>query len=158
MSSNLPKRVLILRNHLLMNAGLQSLLSGQESLEVIGKNARDQEELIRLIDHIQPDVIIVDEDFLFPNLAELLRSLQRYPKKRTIILSLEENQIYVYDTMQIQLRQLSDFLAVLWLFVSSTSAELIISNLGKEELENLVERNLNIKTCSKFRETDHILF
>jgi len=43
----------------------------------------------------------------------LLRSLQRYPKKRTIILSLEENQIYVYDTMQIQLRQLSDFLAVL---------------------------------------------
>ena len=113
MSSNLPKRVLILRNHLLMNAGLQSLLSGQESLEVIGKNARDQEELIRFIDHIQPDVIIVDEGFLFPNLAELLRSLQRYPKKRTIILSLEENQIYVYDTMQIQLRQLSDFLAVL---------------------------------------------
>jgi len=113
MSSNLPKRVLILRNHLLMNAGLQSLLSGQESLEVIGKDTHDREELFRFIDRTQPDVIIVDEDFLFPNLAELLRFLQRYPKKRTIIISLEGNQIQVYDTMQIQLRQLSDFLAVL---------------------------------------------
>ena len=113
MASTLPKRVLILRNHLLMNAGLQSLLSEQESLEVIGKNTHDQQELFQLIDHTQPDVIIVDEDFLIPNLAELLRFLQRYPGKRTIIMSLEENQIYVYETMQIQLQQLSDFLAVL---------------------------------------------
>lgn len=96
-----------------MNAGLQILLSGQESLEVIGKEIQNREDLFRFIESIQPDVIIVDEGVLAPKLADLLKFLQNYPKKRTIIMSLEKNQIQVYDTKQIQLHQLGDFLDVL---------------------------------------------
>ena len=113
MTSNLPKRILILRNNLLMNAGLQNLLSGQESLEVIGKEIQNQDDLFRFIERIQPDVIIVDEGILAPKLADLLKFLQSYPKKRTIIMSLEKNQIQVYDTKQIELHQLGDFLDIL---------------------------------------------
>lgn len=113
MTSNSPKRILVLRNQLLMNAGLQILLSRQESLEVIGKEIQNQDDLFRFIERLQPDVIIVDEGILAPKLADLLKFLQNYPKKRTIIMSLEENQIQVYDTKQIQLHQLDDFLALL---------------------------------------------
>lgn len=96
-----------------MNASLQSFLSEQESLEVIGKEIKNREDLFRFIEQIQPDVIIVDEGLLAPKLADLLKFLQRYPKKRTIIMSLETNQIQIYDTKQIQLHQLGDFLELL---------------------------------------------
>jgi DNA-binding NarL/FixJ family response regulator len=113
MTSDSPKRILVLRNQLLMNAGLQSLLSKQESLEVIGKEIQNQDDLFRFLERLKPDVIIVDEGILAPKLADLLKFLQSYPKKRTIIMSLEKNQIQVYDTKQIQLHQLGDFLALL---------------------------------------------
>jgi len=96
-----------------MNAGIQSLLSEKDTLEVIGMDVNHRDDLFRLIERTQPDVIIVDEGVLAPRLADLLKFLQRYPKKRTIILSLEENQIQIYDTKRIRLQQLEDFLAVL---------------------------------------------
>lgn len=96
-----------------MNAGVQGLLSRQEALDVIGKEIHDQKEMFRVIEQVQPDVVVVDEDILAPNLAAILTFLQGYPKTRMVILSLVENQIQVYDMQQIQLQQLSDFLAVL---------------------------------------------
>jgi len=112
MASILPKRVLVLRNHLLMNAGIQSLLSEQDTVEVFGVDIQSN-DLFRFIEDIQPDVIIADEEILAPKLADLLMFLQNYPKKRTIIMSLVHNQIQVYDTNQIQLHQLDDFLALI---------------------------------------------
>jgi len=108
-----PKRILILRNTLLLNAGIQSLLSERESLKVVGKEVESRSELLKHIENEQPDVIIVDEDILVAHLAAMLKFLQNYPKTRTIIMSLEESRIRIYDTMQIELDGIEDFLAVL---------------------------------------------
>jgi len=108
-----PKKILILRNTLLLNSGIQSLLSERESLKVVGKDFESRSELLQHIENEQPDVIIVDEDILVAHLAAMLKFLQNYPKTRTIIMSLEENQIKIYDTMQIQAEQIDDFLALL---------------------------------------------
>ena len=108
-----PKRILILRNTLLLNAGIHSLLSGHDSLEVVGRDFESQNELLQHIENEQPDVIIVDEDFHFAHLAEMLEFLHSYPKTRTILMSLEENRVRIYDTMQIELEGIEDFLAVL---------------------------------------------
>ena len=108
-----PKRILILRNTLLLNAGIQKLLSGRDSFKVVGKDFESQNELLQHIESEQPDVIIVDDDFHVANLAEMLKFLDSYPKTRTILMSLEENRIRIYDTMQIELEGIEDFLAVL---------------------------------------------
>jgi hypothetical protein len=110
MTPTLPRKILVLRNNLLINAGVQSLLSGQDDLEVIGQEIHDQKELLGYISH----VIIMDEWVLVPNLTMLLMFLQHYPKKRTILVSLKENQVQIYDTKQIHVQELRDFLAVVW--------------------------------------------
>jgi len=113
MTSTPPKRILVLRNNLAFNAGIQNLLSEQKTLDVIGIESSDRRELFKQVLHLQPDVIITDEGFLMPNLAALLKFLQSYPKKRTILMSLKANEIQVCDTEKIQVEQLTDFLAAI---------------------------------------------
>lgn len=119
MTSTPLKRILVLRNNLAFNAGVQNLLSEQKILDVIGMEVSDRRELFQHVLHLQPDVIITDEGFLLPNLAALLKFLQSYPKKRTILMSLKANQIQVYDTKKIEVEELVDFLAVFGLSNSS---------------------------------------
>ena len=113
MTSRQVKRILILRNSLVLNSGVQSLLSKQRAFDVIGMEVHTRKELFKTIDDFKPDVIIVDDEYLVKNLAALLRFLQKYPKTRTIILSLKGNTIQIYDTQQIQIENISDFLSVI---------------------------------------------
>ena len=72
-----------------------------------------RKELFKNIERIQPDVIIVDDGYLESNLAALLKFLRNYPQSRMIIMSVKTNLIQIYETKQIQIKQVSDFLAVL---------------------------------------------
>jgi len=109
------KKVLVIRNILAINAGIQTLLSGkQDVLEVYGLEFHDQKELFRSITRISPDVIIADDEIVSANLAELLMFLQGFPNMRTIIMSLKENVVHVYDTKQIPIQHIGDFLAVIY--------------------------------------------
>lgn len=112
MNSTPRKRILVLRNNLAFNAGVQYLLSEQKMLEVIGMEVQSQDDLFQNIDQVRPDVIILDDGFLAANLAALVTYLQKCPMRRTLILSLTENQIQVYDTKQIPIQQLGDFLTL----------------------------------------------
>jgi len=112
MTSRPLKRILILRNNLALNSGVQSLLSKQRAFDVIGLEVYTRKELFKNIDDLKPDVIVVDDEYLAKNLAALLRFLQEYPKTRSIILSLKGNTIQIYDTQQIQIENISDFLSI----------------------------------------------
>ena len=82
------KKILILRNDLVINAGVQSLLlEEKDNLEVIGHEFHDQDELFQSITQIQPNVIVVDDEFMVTNLAALLMFLQNYPNIRTVIMT-----------------------------------------------------------------------
>jgi len=108
------KKILVLRNDLAINAGVQNLLSRQDTLDVIGQDIQDQAELFESITRIKPEVIVVDDDFLAVNLAALLVFLQRFPKIRTVVMSLTENHVQVYDTKKIPIQHIGDFLAVIY--------------------------------------------
>jgi len=113
MASNRSKRVLILRNNLLMNAGMQSILSKQEELEVIGIQINNDGELFQNIARFKPDVVVLDEDYLTADPVILSKLLQNYPERRVVLMSLHENEIQVYITKKFHIRQIGELLAAI---------------------------------------------
>jgi hypothetical protein len=100
-------RVVILQSDKLLNAGVQSLLSTKADVEVIGI-AHSDESYASILERTQPDIVIMDENVLCANMSAYL-----YPEMRTIVLSLGDNQMQVYDRRIIEVDHLNDFLDLL---------------------------------------------
>jgi NarL family two-component system response regulator LiaR len=52
-------RILIADDHPMIRTGLHSLIDMEEDLDVIGE-ASDGEEVVKLVNELQPDVVIMD--------------------------------------------------------------------------------------------------
>jgi len=113
MTSQPHKRVVVLQSDYLFSAGVQSFLSDQENLEVIGLAASDPQEIFQAILQIQPDVIILDQNNQLIDLNALLEHLEDLPRVRTVVMSYADNQVQVCERNKISIHQLSDFLAVI---------------------------------------------
>lgn len=94
-------RVFILYSHGLFARGVQSLLSREQGVEIVGMEREDRKALER-IRLLRPDVILVDSGTRrqdsCPIIAEIFREI---PDARVISLSLTENGIDVYDKHRI---------------------------------------------------------
>jgi hypothetical protein len=55
----------------------------------------------------------MDENVLCANMSAYLAILRNYPEMRTIVLSLGDNQMQVYDRRIIEVDHLNDFLDLL---------------------------------------------
>lgn len=107
------RRVLILENEFLLNAGVRSLLSKQENLEVLTAKFTSHTEIFHIIDAFRPDVLVMDEEGLIEGGGALVTSLKGYPKLRTVVVLWEDNQVQIYDSEKVMIRGLDDFLAVI---------------------------------------------
>ena len=94
-------RVFILYSHGLFARGVQSLLSREPGLEVVGVEKDDRRALGR-IKVLSPDVILLDSsarrDESCPAIAEIFEEV---PGARVISLSLQENGVDIYDKQRI---------------------------------------------------------
>lgn len=87
MSENLPVRVLLVDDHQMVRQGLVFFLSTQPGIQVVGE-AGSAEEGLRLVDEVQPDVVLMD--IVLPNLSgiEALHTInEQYPAIDVIVLS-----------------------------------------------------------------------
>ncbi len=87
MSENLPVRVLLVDDHQMVRQGLVFFLSTQPGIQVVGE-AGSAEEGLRLVDEVQPDVVLMD--IVLPNLSgiEALHTInEQYPAINVIVLS-----------------------------------------------------------------------
>ena len=107
------KIIVILEEDQLINAGVQSFLAAQDCFDVIGLESNDPSQIFQDIERIQPDVIIIDQNNQITPLSDLLSHLENTPNIRTISLNISNNHIQVCDKRQVQIHQLSDFIAVL---------------------------------------------
>ncbi|MHB1160826.1 MAG: hypothetical protein ACYC66_03250 [Chloroflexota bacterium] len=106
-------RVFILYSHGLFARGVQSLLSQEGGIEVIGME-RDDRQAIDRIRALRPDVILVDSsDTPEDHCLTISGIFQEMPEARVINLSLQENGIDVYDKQRITAAGPEDLLRIL---------------------------------------------
>jgi DNA-binding NarL/FixJ family response regulator len=94
-----PTRVLLADDHALVRAGIRALISELEGVEVIAE-AVDGRDTLRLIEELQPDIVLLD--IAMPDLSglEVLSEIaQRFPSVRAIILSVHEAGEYASEAL-----------------------------------------------------------
>jgi DNA-binding NarL/FixJ family response regulator len=87
MPDNAPVRVLLVDDHQMVRQGLVFFLSTQPGIQVVGE-AGSAEEGLRLVDEVQPNVVLMD--IVLPNLSgiEALHTInEKYPAINVIVLS-----------------------------------------------------------------------
>jgi len=89
-------RILIISGHLLFSSGLESLLDQETNLEIMGQE-KDMKRAIDQIKELQPDVVILDSD---NSVTQVTPILHASPGVKVITLSLQNNDLYVYQTKQ----------------------------------------------------------
>jgi DNA-binding NarL/FixJ family response regulator len=96
----MPVTILLADDHLIVRQGLRALLERQEELHVVAETGNGL-DAIRLVEHLHPDVLIVD--VMMPGLSglEVTRQVcQRLPHTRVIVLSMHGNEAYVLEALR----------------------------------------------------------
>lgn len=91
-STQPPIRVVLADDHDLVRSGIKALLSMIDGVQVIAE-ARDGQELVQLVDNLQPDVVMTDISMpRMDGIAAISQIHAKHPKVRLLVLSM-------YDTV-----------------------------------------------------------
>ena len=92
-------RVLLVDDHALVRAGIRALIAMVEGIEVVGE-AGDGPEALRLVEQLQPDVVLLDITMQEMNGFQVLEQIgARFPKVRVIILTMHEAREYAIQAL-----------------------------------------------------------
>lgn len=110
-------RILLADDHSLIRSGIRNLFQGNKEFLFVGE-AGDGEETIKKAEELAPDVVIVD--IAMPKISgidatRIIR--ERYPLTRVLILTMHENEEYIYQ------------------IVKSGAGGYVLKSAGKDEIE-----------------------
>ncbi|MEI6152854.1 MAG: response regulator transcription factor [Deltaproteobacteria bacterium] len=92
--------ILLADDHVLVRAGIRSLLEQMSGIEVIGE-AGDGREAVKLIRQLKPDIVLMDVAMAQMNGIEATARIKKaYKDVRVIILSMYSNEEYVLQALQ----------------------------------------------------------
>lgn len=87
-------------DHPIIRQGLHHLLEGEPDFRVIGE-AGDGVEALMLIDHLKPNILVVDMMMPSLNGLEVLRQIKHIsPNTRAIVLSMQSADAYVIEALK----------------------------------------------------------
>jgi DNA-binding NarL/FixJ family response regulator len=93
-------RILIADDHALVRAGFRSLLDNLPDCAVVAE-VGDGHEALRLVEQLQPDVVLMDVKMPTLNGLEATARISRdYPAVRVVILSMYTNEEYVLQALR----------------------------------------------------------
>jgi len=90
------KQIYIVSNHAMFGRGLESLLREEENVNIVGQETNIKRAIER-IKTIRPDVVILDTD---SPASEVMPILREIPGVKVVGLSLQNNQLHVYQAQQ----------------------------------------------------------
>ena len=92
--------IILADDHQVVRKGLKALLSTESDFNIVGE-AGDGLEAIRLVDRLQPHVLVLDLMMAGINGLEVTRQLARkYPGTGIVILSMHSNEAYVLEALR----------------------------------------------------------
>jgi DNA-binding NarL/FixJ family response regulator len=93
-------RILIADDHDVVRRGLRALLEASQGFTVVGECA-DGDAALRLVEKLQPDVVMLDISMPKLNGVETTRILKRrHPDVRVLMLTIHESEEYVYQVVR----------------------------------------------------------
>src|ERR1039458_2157498 len=93
-------RVLLADDHTLVRAGIRALLEKLPGVEVVGE-ADDGRAALKLVKLYRPDVVLMDISMPGLNgLEAAVRMAKEFPDVRVIILSMHQNEEYVWRALK----------------------------------------------------------
>lgn len=99
-------RIFVVSSQSMFGRGIESLLREETTLDIVGQET-DINRAIERIGRLRPDVVIVDHDESDLEIAHILRVS---PNIKVIGLSLQNNNLYVYQARQRITRSVEDLL------------------------------------------------
>lgn len=107
------KRIFMLSRQLLFSQGVESLLSEQPGLEIVGRET-NPEKAMEQIREVKPDVVILDSRDLESAPSGLIALiLKESPESRVVTLNLANDQVRVYHGEQYSAQNIDDLLDVM---------------------------------------------
>src|SRR5882724_11085929 len=95
-----PLRVLLADDHILVRAGIHSLLNQLEGIDVVGE-ASNGREALELVEMHRPGIVLMDIDMPELNgLEATARIVSRFPSVRVIILSVHGTEEHVLQALR----------------------------------------------------------
>lgn len=93
-------KVLIVDDQIILVEGLSTLLSLEEDMEVIGK-ARNGEEVLKLLENMNPDIILMDIRMPVMNGVECTKKVcENYPGVKILILTTFDDDEYIEQAIK----------------------------------------------------------
>ncbi|WP_299251091.1 response regulator transcription factor [uncultured Cytophaga sp.] len=93
-------QIVIADDHVLIRDGIKALLQSIEEFEVVGE-AADGEELIKLIDTLNPEIVLLDITMPKKTGIEVISEVKQYNHTvKFIMLSMHDNPEYVLKSVQ----------------------------------------------------------
>lgn len=97
-------QIFIISSHLMFSHGLESLLHQETNFDIVGQE-KDMERAIEQIKELQPDVVILDSNNAVSQVTPILHAS---PGVKVISLSLQNNDLYVYQAKQQAAKETED--------------------------------------------------
>jgi two-component system, NarL family, response regulator NreC len=92
--------IILADDHQVVRKGLKALLSVEHDFNIVGE-AGDGLETVKMVEQLQPDVLILDLMMAGINGLEVTRQLnKKNPKTAIVILSMHSNEAYVLEALR----------------------------------------------------------
>jgi two-component system response regulator NreC len=91
--------IVLADDHHVVRQGLRSLLETEPDMQIIGETA-DGLEAVRLVENLQPDVLVLDLMMRGISGLEVTREVDKHsPQTKVVILSMYSNEAYVLEAL-----------------------------------------------------------
>lgn len=93
-------KVLLADDHLILREGIRLLLEKVSDMEIVGE-ADNGEEAVAKVEHLAPDVVLMDITMPRMNGLEATRQIkQKHPEMKILILTMHETDQYIAGMLE----------------------------------------------------------